>query len=134
MSKASPPTVRSGFTLLEVIVILALMAVAAAVVAPAFRQPDRPNDDLRAIVAGARELAVRRAEALVLHVDNRGAWRLTPASDTTAVSSGVLDRAGQAARIRVTPLGACFNEAQSLGAAVDWDAISCAPRSGGSAR
>jgi Tfp pilus assembly protein FimT len=119
-----------GFTLLEITVILVLLAVAAAVVAPVFRRDPSPNDDLRTLVAGARELAVRRSQSLVLRVDERGAWRLTPAGDTTSLGVGTIDPASRAIRIRVTQLGACFNEGPA--AAVDWDAIACARTSSGS--
>lgn len=114
---------RQGFTLLEVTVILVLLAVAAAVVAPVFRGATEPNDDLRGILAGARELSVRRAESLTLQVDPRGAWRLTPTTDTTTLASGTLSATSRATRIRVTPLGACFSEGPG---AANWDAIACA--------
>lgn len=118
--RQAPP---KGFTLLEVTVILVLLAVAAAVVAPLFRRPEAPNESLGGVLAGAREIAVRRAESVTLTVDRNGAWRLTPGTDTTTIAHGSLGPASQSARIRVTPLGACFSEGPG---AANWDAIACA--------
>lgn len=118
----------SGFTLLEIVVTLLLLGLAAALVAPNFRRDTSSDGDIRAVVASARETAVRRAQTLVLRVDDRGAWRLTPIGDTTSIGAGTLSEGGQALMLRIGPLGACFNEG-SAGPA-DWDAIACAPRQG----
>jgi len=116
----------SGFTLLEIVVTLVLLGLAAAMVAPAFRRDPNPEGEMRAVVAGARESAVRRAQTLVLRVDDRGAWRLTPVGDTISIRSGVLS--GGPLTLRISPLGACFHDEPSL--APDWDAIACTSRRG----
>ena len=115
---------RAAFTLLEIVVTLVLLGLAAAIVTPAFRR-DQPDEGLPAILAAAREVAVRRAQTLVLRVDDRGAWRLTTAEDTTSLGSGLLRDRGRARSFRITPLGSCFSEGQAI--APDWDAIACAP-------
>ena len=114
-----------GFTLLEIVVTLVLLGLAAAMVAPAFRRDTSRDSDIRAVVASAREAAVRRAQTLVLHVDDRGAWRLTPVRDTASIRSGVLPESRETLTLRISPLGACFHEEPSI--APKWDAIACAP-------
>ena len=66
-----------GFTLFEILVVLILMAVAAALVAPSFlppRQPDTPP--IVTLVRGARDAASRRGELLYLTIAQSGQWRL----------------------------------------------------------
>src|SRR5215207_6982995 len=100
----------SGFTLLEILVTLIVLGLGAALVVPVFRADAPPDDDLRAVLAGARETAVRRAQTLVLSVDQRGAWRIAAAHDSTTVARGQLRDGTSNLQIRVNPLGACLNE------------------------
>lgn len=117
-----------GFTLLEIVVTLVLIGLGATLVAPVFRRDARPDDAFPSVIAGARELAVRRAQGMLLQVDNRGAWRLTTIGDTLSIGSGMLATGPGARRLRITPLGACFDESSS--GTVRWDAIACAPSGG----
>ena len=117
-----------GFTLLEIVVTLVILGLAAGLVAPMFRRDPNPASDVRAVVASARETAVRRAQTLVLRVDDRGAWRLIPTGDTTLISTGILSDGGQPLTLVIGPLGTCFNVG-SVAVAV-WDAIACAPGRG----
>lgn len=114
----------SGFTLLEIVVTLVLLGLAAALVAPAFRAETSPDEGLQSILATTREAAVRRAQTLVLQVDDRGAWRIVPSGDSSAIGSGRFTDGTRDLRIRVNPLGACFNEGAS--GAVALDAVACA--------
>lgn len=118
----------SGFTLLEIVVTLVLLGLAAGLVAPMFRRVASPASDVRAVVASARETAVRRAQTLVLRVDDRGAWRLIPTGDTTSIGAGILSDGGQPLTLVIGPLGTCFNVGSVPVA--DWDAIACAPGRG----
>jgi prepilin-type N-terminal cleavage/methylation domain-containing protein len=113
-----------GFTLLEIVVTLVLLSIAAAIVAPAFRTARTPDENLRALLASTRETAVRRAQTVVLHVDDRGAWRIVASGDTAAIGSGRFTDGTRDLRIRVNPLGACFSEGAS--GAVSLDAVACA--------
>ena len=113
-----------GFTLLEIVVTLVLLSIVAAIVAPAFRTERTPDESLRSILAASRETAVRRAQTLLLHVDERGAWRIVAPGDTAAIGSGRFTDGTRDLRIRVNPLGACFNEGAS--GAVALDAVACA--------
>lgn len=112
-----------GFTLLEIVVTLVLLGLAAALVAPAFRSETSPDEGLRSILALTREAAVRRSQSLVLEVDARGSWRIVAAGDSTSISSGRFVDGTRGLRIRVNPLGACFNEG-AVGT-ISLDAIAC---------
>jgi prepilin-type N-terminal cleavage/methylation domain-containing protein len=112
-----------GFTLLEIVVTLVLLGLAAALVAPAFRIEPTSEQDIRKVLAGTRETAVRRAQTLVLEVDDRGSWRILASGDTSAIGSGRFTDGTRDLRIRVNPLGACFNEGAS---AIALDAVACA--------
>ena len=118
----------SGFTLLEILVTLIVLGLAAALVAPVFRADPAPDNDLRAVLAGARETAVRRAQTLVLSVDQRGTWRIAAAHDSTTVASGQFRDGTGNLQIRVNPLGACLNEGAMVGITVDAIGCTVAPR------
>ena len=120
--------VSVGFTLLEIVVTLMLIGLGAALVAPVFRRDAAPDDAFPAVIASARELAVRRAQGMVLQVDDRGTWRLATIGDTLSIGSGTLTDGRGARRLRITPLGACFDESSS--GSTSWDAIACAPTGG----
>jgi prepilin-type N-terminal cleavage/methylation domain-containing protein len=113
----------SGFTLLEILVTLIVLGVAATLVAPVFRADAPPDDDLRAVLTGARETAVRRAQTLVLTIDQRGAWKIAAPHDSTTVANGQLGDGTGNLQIRVTPLGACLNEGAN--AVIAMDAVGC---------
>jgi prepilin-type N-terminal cleavage/methylation domain-containing protein len=119
--------ISSGFTLLEIVVTLVLIGLGTALVAPMFRRDAVPDDAWPAVVSAARELAVRRAQRLVLDVDHRGQWRLSALGDSAAIGTGVLVERVGTSRLSITPLGACFRDAAD---ARDWDAIACAPVGG----
>ena len=113
-----------GFTLLEIVVTLVLLGLAAALVAPAFRTDSAPDERLQSVLAMTREAAVRRAQTLVLHVDDRGSWRLVAAVESTSIARGRFVDGTSDLRIRVNPLGACFNEGAA--GTRNLDALACA--------
>ena len=118
----------SGFTLLEIVVTLLLIGLGTALVAPMFRRVAPPDDAFPAVVSVARELAVRRAQRLVLEVNDRGQWRLSALGDSTTIGGGVLADQATATRLSITPLGACFHENNADSR--DWDAVACSPAGG----
>ncbi len=105
--------IAAGFTLLEIIVTLVVLGLAAAIVAPAFDRAKPPAADPGRVVAQAREIAVRRAQAMRLVIDTSGAWEITPAGATTVLARGTLPRVRAGLALRITPLGACFAEGES---------------------
>src|SRR5437899_11314059 len=67
---------RSGFTLIEILVVLILMGLVAVLVAPALFPRHHDQSALNALLVSAREVAARRGEVVYLHIDPTGAWRM----------------------------------------------------------
>lgn len=105
--------------------ILVLLGLAAALVAPTLRDAAPAPDEFEAVVTRSRELAVRRAQTLLLDIDAQGNWLLAPAGNAAAIGKGTVQAtaARDPLRIRITPLGACFAEGAEL--PQNWDAIAC---------
>ena len=85
-------SVRRGVTLLELLVVLILLAVTAAVVLPTFMPPSTTADadPTATVVASARRVAIRRGEPLRLRIANDGVWALVTLHDGVAVDAGRL--------------------------------------------
>jgi prepilin-type N-terminal cleavage/methylation domain-containing protein len=117
---------RHGLTLLELIVVLVLLGVAAAVVAPMLRRPT-VKADASTPLERARALAVRRGEVLRLHSQGAGSWVVTAVSDTSEaiLLSGLGD--SPAFPVLITALGVCQPEGVFEGGMPPWDPASCAP-------
>lgn len=68
---------RTGFTLAEILVVLVVIGIVSAAVAPVLVRGDRPHpagsaaNQVRDLLATARRTAVRRGEAVVLELDTR---------------------------------------------------------------
>src|SRR2546427_12318804 len=67
---------RSGFTLIEILVVLILMGLVAVLVAPALFPRHHDQSALNALLVSAREVAARRGEVVYLHIDPTGEWRM----------------------------------------------------------
>jgi prepilin-type N-terminal cleavage/methylation domain-containing protein len=112
---------RRAFTLLELLVVLVLMGVAAAIVVPAFRSATRqPPPRLGQLIPPARDAAARRGEVIYLHVAASGAWRMDGAASptTTPLAAGRIDAfAGLPLTLVVSPTGTCAFDLRSAAAA-----------------
>jgi prepilin-type N-terminal cleavage/methylation domain-containing protein len=103
MSRLVAPGARRGVTLFELMVVLVLLGLAAALVTPALRtpearpEPDTPGAGLRA----ARVQAMRRGETVRLEQPD-GTWLVSPA-------------------------GLCVPDAAPSAAGTTWDPVRCAP-------
>jgi prepilin-type N-terminal cleavage/methylation domain-containing protein len=65
---------RGGFTLIEMAIVLAIMAVSAMLVAPALSRmgqgkPPGVGDDVVALLGDARKIAIERNETVTLRLD-----------------------------------------------------------------
>lgn len=65
---------RAGFTLMEMAIVLAVMAVGAMLVAPALSRmgqgkPPGVGDDVIKLLADARQIAIQRNETVTLRLD-----------------------------------------------------------------
>jgi prepilin-type N-terminal cleavage/methylation domain-containing protein len=124
---------RAGYTLLEVIVVLILLAVAAAVVAPGLlsNRPE-PASEVRTLVDNARQASVRRGEMVRLTIDRSGLWRATvgTGSERELLMAGRLDAPpGAAADLIFSPLGTCGIAAGSdQGPLTAYDPLTCEER------
>ena len=123
---------RAGVTLLELLVVLVLLGLAAGLAAPVLRPRATAADDPTArTIAAARALALRRAESLRLDVGADGRWAIVARGDSV-LQRGALPPTGAALRLGISPLGVCVPEAGDDGtSATAWDAASCTPLQAG---
>ncbi len=118
MARRSPA--RPGFTLVEILVVLIMMGLAAALVAPALLAPHHHASTLNDVVAGAREAAARRGEVLYLSIEPTGRWRLEGGANPLegSLAGGRLEPFLAApVTLIVSPLGTCAFDVRSAAAA-----------------
>ena len=111
----------SGFTLVEVLVVLILMGLVAALVAPALIPHRHEGSALAALIESARDAAARRGETVYLTIMPTGEWRMeggaTPLEGTLA-RGRVQPSLAVAVTLVVSPIGSCGFDARSAAAAV----------------
>ncbi len=120
---------HGGFTLIEVIVVLVVMLIAVAVVAPAFLPPERDDSEseFTHLLRDARSTAASRGETLYIRINASGDWLLESTASPTdgAIATGsVSDYSGPAATIIVSPIGTCAFDVRSTTA---WSAVALDP-------
>lgn len=123
-----------AFTLVEVVVVLLLMGLAAALVAPSL-VPRRAaaRSGLDAAIENARTAAVRRGEVVRLRVDRSGAWRMDGAAsaDAPPLATGRVDAGAHGGlTLLFSPLGTCGSEVgdEAAAAALGLDTATCERR------
>jgi prepilin-type N-terminal cleavage/methylation domain-containing protein len=132
-----PACQRAGVTLLELIVVIAMLGLILAVAAPAFIvRPERTRNDFQGVLAAARRTAVLRGEPMTLSIDDAGVWSLTGDASPTApaIASGTLEASPGRTRVRVSPLGACVPDLVPATPPQDWSAAGCGPAAAGAPR
>lgn len=121
---SSPVLPRRGMSLLELLVVLTLMGVAAALVAPVFRsRSSGPERYDVALVASARRTAVRRAEPLRLRLFENGSWSIVAQRDGAMVDSGHVAGQLPTADLLLDALGGCVPVPQKQSR--EFDPLSC---------
>ena len=106
--RAPLPRPRAGLTLIEVLVVLALLAITATVVPMAWRGTRATQGDARqAVLRDARRDAIRRGETLRLRIDADGAWVLAARDGADVLTTGRTDPAPAPVSLRIDPLGSC---------------------------
>ncbi len=126
---------RSGFTLLEVLVVLILMGLAAGLAAPALVQPRRTEDStLPTLIARARGVAVSRGEIVYLRIAPTGRWHLQGAASLREgdLAQGRLEGfQGGDITLVFSPIGTCAPDVRSARGtqAVTLDPLTCEVRS-----
>jgi prepilin-type N-terminal cleavage/methylation domain-containing protein len=121
---------RAGFTLIEMMVVLLIMGMAAALAAPALLRSRPVESGLSALVANARETAIRRGETVYLRIGQSGQWIIEGAasSGAGALVSGQVDPIpGAPLTLLVTPTGSCALDVPSTAAApaIQLDPLTC---------
>ena len=104
--------VRRGVTLLELLIVLVLMGMAASVVAPVLVQrPLQAEPGEAELITDARRTAVRRGEPVRLRLSADGVWALVALRDGQAIRSGRLDsaeiRESSEVDLRIDAMGTC---------------------------
>jgi prepilin-type N-terminal cleavage/methylation domain-containing protein len=135
---ARGPRAASGFTLVEVVVVLIVLGLGAALVAPALT-PQRTETpaSLGKVVAHVQDLAARRGETLLLQVSPGGTWAAfgTASPEQEPLGTGALHGPvpgpgpGHGFSLRVDPLGSCglTLEADTLAWQPPVDPLTCRP-------
>lgn len=119
-----------GYTLIEVVVVLVVMALAAGLVVPALTVRRHPTAGVIALIGEARAVAIRRAEAVYLRVEASGAWRMDGAASSRAgaIATGRLAPAPAVPLTLVfSPLGSCAPDVETAPAAepLGLDPLTC---------
>jgi prepilin-type N-terminal cleavage/methylation domain-containing protein len=122
---------RRGFTLLEIVVVVILMGIAAGLVIPALLPPRRPDGSpLSDLVRSARQTAARRGETLYVTISASGQWRFDGAASVTEgpLATGTIDEyQWPGGTLVVSPIGTCAFDVRSGDAAraLPLDPLTC---------
>ncbi|HEU4681388.1 MAG TPA: GspH/FimT family protein [Gemmatimonadales bacterium] len=118
--KASGPgyssNAQTGFTMVEVIVVLVLLTLAAAVVAPSLLPSRSESSELTSLVRNARETAIRRGETVHLRIDQSGSWQVAAGAltgDEILISGRLTNVPAHGTKLVFSPLGTCGPPAES---------------------
>jgi prepilin-type N-terminal cleavage/methylation domain-containing protein len=124
---------RRGFTLIEMLVVLAIMGLAAVMVVPALTRQFRAESSFQTVLASARDQAAARGEVIYLRIDPSGQWHTEGGGSTLEgdVTRGrIAPLATAAVTLIVSPTGSCAFDVRSAGAAhfIPLDPLSCTTR------
>jgi hypothetical protein len=115
---------------MELLVVLLLIGLAAAVVAPAIRAPTTLRRPLGQVVLAAREAAARRGELIYLRIDPSGQWRIEGAASAPqhVIAAGrIAPVRGLPMALILSPIGTCAADVRTAasGTAVTLDPLTC---------
>lgn len=120
-------TRRRGVTLLELIVVLALLGLVLAIAAPTFIVPsERQESELAKLVGSARRAAILRGEPVTVVLDGN-AWRIDGDANPAAppIATGSIGSPVGTFRLHVSPIGTCIAESDDEAAVPTWNALEC---------
>ncbi len=115
-----------GFTLVEVVVVLALIGVSLAVIGPSLILR-RSEPGISEVLTASRRAAIRRGESMALSIGTTGRWTTSPLrSRGEPLLSGTLPGAAAIeADILVSPLGVCTVQRGRIAAQLSFDPLAC---------
>jgi prepilin-type N-terminal cleavage/methylation domain-containing protein len=119
-----------GVTLIEMLVVLLLIGMAAALAAPALLRPSPKDSGLRELVSTAREAAIRRGETVHLRIGTSGEWRIEGAAsaEPEVLLVGRVDPfLEHPLTMLLSPTGSCALDAPSVltGRDIQLDLLTC---------
>jgi prepilin-type N-terminal cleavage/methylation domain-containing protein len=119
----------AGYTLLEILVVLLLIGVAAALSAPVLLRANPGRSSFEELIATGREAAIRRGEVLYLRMGTSGQWSLEAASAPTTepLASGHIEAVGAPLTLMFQPNGSCMFDVATVsrGTAIRLDPLTC---------
>lgn len=115
-----------GFTLVEVVVVLAVIGVSLAVIGPSLIVR-RAQPGISEALTASRRAAIRRGESMELAFSANGSWTTSPLrSRGEPLLSGTLpDAVAIEADILVSPLGVCTVQRGRIAAQLSFDPLAC---------
>jgi prepilin-type N-terminal cleavage/methylation domain-containing protein len=122
---------RAAYTLLELIVVLVLMGLAAAIVLPMLRARGPSDSAMQAIVTSAREAAAKRGEIVYVRFEPTGEWHMEGGGSTLEgdfMGGRIRAIAQVPLTLIVSPTGSCAFDVRSaaLGAGnIPLDPLTC---------
>ena len=121
----------AGFSLIELVVVLIVLALAAAGAAPTLRREPAPGESgLASLILGSREAAAMRGETIRLIISSTGGWQMEGAASVGdgPIQSGRLDPfPGLPLTLNISPVGTCGFDAGSASTAsvIRLDPLTC---------
>lgn len=126
------PRRSSGYTLLELIVVLVLMGLAAALVLPILRPRGPSASAMQAIVTSARQAAAQRGEIVYVRFEPSGDWHMEGGGSTLEgdfLGGRIRAIAQVPLTLIVSPTGSCAFDVRSAAAGaatvVKLDPLTC---------
>ncbi len=119
-----------GYTLIELIVVLAIMSLAAAVVLPALLRARTGTTPVQTVIETARDAAAHRGETIALRIDPSGTWHMHgtgSALEADSATGHITPLATAPLTLLVAPSGSCAFDVRSAAAAhgLSLDPLSC---------
>ncbi len=101
-------TTPSGHTLLELVVVLAIIGIALAAAAPRFAVARlSSSEETQAVIETARRSALANARSTLMTIRTDGTWEIVPATSSLPTTRGRLSHRGSPLALDISPVGIC---------------------------
>jgi prepilin-type N-terminal cleavage/methylation domain-containing protein len=117
MPRNRPP--RRGFTLIEVLVVLAILAISFALVAPRLLEPADSSSELQRVIEAARRSALSGAQTRILLVDADGQYQLREPGGNPIAQGDLNQKSPTPMQLSISALGACMLESNTPTVSID---------------